>query len=45
MINAEAIKQMIDDMDEYGMITDYIACPYTHNPDCKMEWLHKEWED
>lgn len=59
MINAEAIKQMIDNMDEYGMITDYIACPYTHNPDCKydggnnhdccddckMEWLHKEWEN
>lgn len=37
MTNAEALKEMIDYIDENDMIASYIACPYVHNPDCKYD--------
>lgn len=37
MTNAEAIKQMLDDIEECDMIASYIDCPYVYNPNCKYD--------
>lgn len=54
MSNAEAIAHDLLIADDFESVAEYIACPYTNNPnceyplgcdECKSEWLEKEWED
>lgn len=37
MRNKEAIKQMLNDIEECSMIANYLSCPYVHNPNCKYD--------